>query len=159
SAFGGGLLPEVGGSGKLAGIFRLARSAHDQDQSPLFAGWRAQGQRTQQRQAQGEKAEQWAALHGNPFQRRMPHSATKQPSTQRNTSGFCQRGSLQVSVIGAWRWGSFRAKSVSAARSMTSPPVRWARASSRARFGVRERNSSAAGSEAQPAAARPATSP
>src|SRR5213595_3366623 len=49
-------------------------------------------------------------FHAKPFQRRRPHSTTKQESAARNTVDRCHKGRVQLSVIGALRLGRFAAK-------------------------------------------------
>src|SRR6266496_6243492 len=56
----------------------------------------------------------------SPFHRRRPHSAIKQPSANTNTVERCHRGSVQLSVIGALRFGRFAAKLSSLAGAMSS---------------------------------------
>src|SRR5213593_292718 len=90
-------------------------------------------------------------FHAKPFQRRRPHSTTKQESAARNTVDRCHKGRVQLSVIGALRLGRFAAKRSSPEGSRTSPPLWRAIVSSKARLGFNERNSSSAGSAVQPA--------
>src|SRR6478736_2314121 len=91
--------------------------------------------------------------------RRTPHSATKQPSANIKTSGWCQNGVVQFSVIGTCLLGRLRANSASLLAGTISPPVCLATNSIRERFGFSDLNSSAAGSELQPAEARPTEAP
>src|SRR5215510_747227 len=90
----------------------------------------------------------------NPFILRKPHSATKHNRANKNTLARCHNGKLQLSVTGAWRFGNFSANASSRLAAMISPPVFLAIVSSKTRFGFNDRNSSAAGSEAQPTSAR-----
>src|SRR4030095_4742622 len=97
--------------------------------------------------------------HGTPFHRRTPHSATKHASANKNIAGVCHSGIDAFSVIGAFRFGKPLAKAVSFDGSTISPPVRLLSDSNNARFGLSERNSSAAGSLVHPADARPTSAP
>ena len=72
---------------------------------------------------------------------------------------MCQSGCDQASITGARRVGRPATNASSLPAGITSPPVRWAISSIRARSGIKERNSSAAGSELQPASSRPISPP
>src|SRR6266496_3416399 len=92
-------------------------------------------------------------LHGMPLQRRKPHSPTKHASAKANIAGVCHIGKLQLSMMGACRWGRSCANACSLSAATICPPVLLAIVSSNSTFGARYRNSSAAKSVLQPPSA------
>src|SRR5213082_2868204 len=76
------------------------------------------------------------SVHAIPFQRRKPHSAMKQTNANKNTAERCHSGMVQLSVMGALRFGKLAANESSLFTAMTSPPVCRAIVSSKARFGL-----------------------
>src|ERR1051326_4156005 len=77
----------------------------------------------------------FGSSHAIPLERRMPHSAMKQARANWNTLDRCQRGCVQLSVMGALRFGSPVAKLSSRDGVRTSPPDWRATVSISARFG------------------------
>src|SRR5947199_1434458 len=63
------------------------------------------------------------SFHAIPFQRRKPHSAMKQKNANKNTVERCHSGMVQLSVMGALRFGKLAANESSLFTAMTSPPV------------------------------------
>src|SRR2546430_14197343 len=62
-------------------------------------------------------------LYAIPFRRRKPHSETKQMNANKRTLARCQSGSVQLSVMGALRFGRLATNASSLSDATTSPPV------------------------------------
>src|SRR5690606_34874479 len=116
------------------------------------------GNERAERNGEGED-EREAAFHASPLTRRSPHSPMKQPSAKRKSTGVCQSGNDQVSVIGIFFEGRSRTKLSSSSGATMRPPVSFASRSSASRPTERSPNSSRAKSALQPAAEVPSSTP